>query len=813
MRDSAPVRRTRHARAALAAVLVLALIGGCDGSNPLLSDIEEMVEEANRGSDTVKPTVGSATVVGTVTQTTVNLSWGEATDDRSTAEDLEYMVVYASSSGALGSIDLALQATVSLDWTAATTSHTVSGLEPVTEYWFAVLTRDEASNTSLYTIASATTLNANAPTASTGPSFSDMVDTQVTVSWGTATDDDTAAGELEYKLVRASSAAEIDTAAEADAITGAAVALDWAADTTTHTVTGLAPLTTYAFAVLVRDAAGNLALYAPQTMTTLGVSMTVTFDPQGGATPEPQTKTVRHASGYGPLATTTRSGYALSGWWTGAGGTGTQVTETSLVSETTDHKLFAAWEMNPWVRTVVSGGSTSGFRGVALDASDNVFAVGSQWGDSAFTYDTGVSVAGGPSVYDHGVIVMYNTTGTAEWAQTALTDPNGSMFNDVAADGSGNAYVVGGQSGTQTYEYATGVNAAAPFSGEEDWGANAVIVKYNAAGTALWARVPTAGTAETLFDGVAIDAAGNVYAVGFQQGTGQFTYQSDPEVAATGPSGGKNALIVSYDADGAVRWARTPTNGGDVSLFQGVAVDGSGNVYVVGYQSGMAEYTYGPEVVAEGISNGTNAVLVKYDSSGTAQWARTVVSGISETWFRGVAVDATGNVYAVGNQRGTSSYGYGDGVTASGPDNEHNAVVVKFSGTGTAQWARSVVSGSDQSYFYGVATDGAGNVYAAGRMTGDSPYTFDTGVSASGPHSYWNAVIVMYDTSGTAQWVSTPAVGADYSFFDGVAVDSQGQVYTAGVQRGSGEFRYHSPGNTVSGPSTGDNALLVQYTR
>ena len=53
-------------------------------------------------------------------------------------------------------------------------------------------------------------------------------------------------------------------------MTGAALLRDWTANLLSAPVTGLVTNTTYWLAVLVRDGAGNTALYTPQAVTTLG---------------------------------------------------------------------------------------------------------------------------------------------------------------------------------------------------------------------------------------------------------------------------------------------------------------------------------------------------------------------------------------------------------------------------------------------------------------------------------------------------------------------------------------------------------------
>ena len=61
-----------------------------------------------------------------------------------------------------------------------------------------------------------------------------------------------------------------------------------------------------------------------------------------------------------------------------------------------------------------------------------------------------------------------------------------------------------------------------------------------------------------------------------------------------------------------------------------------------------------------------------------ALWARTVSTGGDKSCFRDTAIDAAGNVYAVGYITGTGAYTFGKGTTIRGTHAEDNAVLVKY---------------------------------------------------------------------------------------------------------------------------------------
>ncbi len=69
---------------------------------------------------------------------------------------------------------------------------------------------------------------------------------------------------------------------------------------------------------------------------------TVTFNANGGSTPDPASNPVTFDAAYGALATTSRTGYTFAGWFTAPTG-GTEVTAATVVATADDHTLYAQW--------------------------------------------------------------------------------------------------------------------------------------------------------------------------------------------------------------------------------------------------------------------------------------------------------------------------------------------------------------------------------------------------------------------------------------------------------------------------------------
>ena len=147
--------------------------------------------------------------------------------------------------------------------------------------------------------------------------------------------------------------------------------------------------------------------------TAISSTYTVTFDAQGGTAASPLSMTVTNGATYGTLAATTRTGYTFAGWWTGAGGSGTEVTSSATVTLAAAQTLYANWTANTYTVTFDAQGGTA-----ASPASTNV-TYGSTYGTLAATARTGYTFAGWwTGAGGSGTEVTSSTTVTITGAQT-----------------------------------------------------------------------------------------------------------------------------------------------------------------------------------------------------------------------------------------------------------------------------------------------------------------------------------------------------------------------------------------------------------
>jgi uncharacterized protein (AIM24 family) len=281
-----------------------------------------------------------------------------------------------------------------------------------------------------------------------------------------------------------------------------------------------------------------------------------------------------------------------------------------------------------WVRS--AGGTSVDFgRGITLDATGNVYVTGYYAGTASFGGISRTS-AGNYDVF----VAKYNSSGTILWVQSA----GGAGFDEgkgIALDAAGNVHVTGYYQGTASFG---GINITSAG------GYDVFVAKYNSSGTILWVR-SAGGTLTDESDGIALDAAGNVYMTGNYQGTANFGGISSTSV------GNSDVFVAKYNSSGTILWVRS-AGGIEYDLDGDIALDAAGNVYVTGHYQGTASFG--------GISSTSAGILdvfvAKYNSSGTIQWVQSA-GGILTDESHSIALDAAGNVYVTGYYQDTASFG------------------------------------------------------------------------------------------------------------------------------------------------------------
>ena len=229
----------------------------------------------------------------------------------------------------------------------------------------------------------------------------------------------------------------------------------------------------------------------------------------------------------------------------------------------------------------------------------------------------------------------------------------------------------------------------------------------------------------------------------------------------------------------------------------GIAVDGSGSTYIVGYtQSSDFPTTAGAFKTS---TNGFPDVFVaKLNPSGTALLYSTYLGGSSDDRGMAIAVDGSGDAYVTG---GTQSFNFP--VTAGAFQTTYgggqDAFVAKLNPTGAALLYSTFLGGNSGDEDFGIALDGAGDAYVVGT-TGSLNFPATAGAFQTTFGGSQDAFVAKLNPTGTSLVYGTYLGGSSLESGDAIAVDAAGDAYVTG-ETTSANFRTTAgaPFGTYSG--------------
>ena len=276
------------------------------------------------------------------------------------------------------------------------------------------------------------------------------------------------------------------------------------------------------------------------------------------------------------------------------------------------------------------------------------------------------------------------------------------------------------------------------------WG-NGMVLKYDKTGAFKWKYVLASTRDDGLWD-CAVDSAGNLYATG--------EYNSNSDTAGS-------LVTIKVSPAGRLLWRSTITAPGASCCGWFLRVRGT-SVYVGGTREG----------------DGARTIVARYTSSGTLKWKRTSSRAITN--FAGMTVDGKGRLVTVGDFQAAPPALPVDGgwvevwspaTTASGPLWETTFTYI----AATAEVHDASLSA--------VAVDSTGRIYCAG--------SWDTMPDGGGT----DAVVVSYAPSGASSWSGPdrswthddPLRAAD-SYF-GLLRVSDAEIYACGYESGATGWR------------------------
>ncbi|MBI3921510.1 MAG: PQQ-binding-like beta-propeller repeat protein, partial [Armatimonadetes bacterium] len=340
----------------------------------------------------------------------------------------------------------------------------------------------------------------------------------------------------------------------------------------------------------------------------------------------------------------------------------------------------------------------------------------------------------------------------------------------IAVDTSGNAYVTGIAS--------TSFPTANALDSSHGGGTYDVFVaKLNVSGSQLVYSTFLGGGSDDKGADIAVDGAGNVYVTG---DTFSNNFPTVNAYQATYAGSDVNVFLTKLNAAGSAILYSTYLRGALGANTGGIALDGSGKVYVTGGTTSTDFPTRNAYQSAK--SNGADAFVAKIDPSASGDASliySTYLGGSGDETGHGIAIDSSGSAYVVGESSAN------DFPTVnplpSGRGGLNDCFVTKFSPAGSALVYSTYLGGSNQENGLDIAVDSSGSAYVTGNAySSDFPTTPNAFQQTYGGGPT-DAIVAKLSASGSSLVYSTYLGGSDSDRGGSIAVDSYGNAYLTGA--------------------------------
>lgn len=438
---------------------------------------------------------------------------------------------------------------------------------------------------------------------------------------------------------------------------------------------------------------------------------------------------------------------------------------------------------------------------IITDHTGNVIEAGNL--DSTVSFGSYTLNTGMPYIDNQGAyLVKYDSKGNVLWALSNAKSNCYVIAQALAADGNGNIYMAGYFGGNLKFG-SDSLQTKSAFSYEF------FIAKFDPNGHILWLSGDVIQRWQSFGIGLTVDPGNNVYLQGLfidSVKIGPFTLAS-PYIQYGLYE--RTMFIAKYSPSGKVIWANKVRldeagNGGDppnnFAQFS-ITSDTSANIYAYGI--------FHDSLVSGSIilnSGGTfpnsyiNFFLLKYDSTGTIQWATNPVNvtgstgvGLLEGPGLAITTDMACNLYITGQLSGTFSFGAFNVFGSVFGD----AFLVKYNSSGKVLWTESmsVLNGSNGS---SLSADKWGHIYMGGNSSGITSF----GGQAIGIGQF----AIKLDTNGRGICGIGTGVDGFYTINGVAAAPFLPDVYITGVG-----FPYYL-GGKYTGIGGGFNTFIADWT-
>lgn len=327
------------------------------------------------------------------------------------------------------------------------------------------------------------------------------------------------------------------------------------------------------------------------------------------------------------------------------------------------------------------GGSNSNAFITKLDATGTTLIYSTYLGGSGTDYGNGITVDAAGDVYVVGQTTSKNFPVTSSAFQKTCSnncsgsdvfvselDPSGSSLvystylggegsdqgNAIRLDSSGNAYITGFTQSTNFPVTPGAFQTTCTCAGKAD----AFVTALNPIGSALVYSTYIGGSSTDVAYAIDLDSSNNAYITGYTESTNFPTTSGAFQIR---PGALQTAFVTKLNSTGTALIYSTYLGGHNSNTTPceacgtSIAVDSSGDAYVSGLtaESNFPITRGAFQTKFRSSSNGHDAFITKFNSTGTALVYSTYLGGTRDDGAVGIAVDGSGNVWVKGNTEST----------------------------------------------------------------------------------------------------------------------------------------------------------------
>lgn len=359
--------------------------------------------------------------------------------------------------------------------------------------------------------------------------------------------------------------------------------------------------------------------------------------------------------------------------------------------------------------TYLGGSGADEARGIiALDADGNAYVVGIT---NSVNFPTLNPVQGSLAGDKDIVVSKLNPSGTALVYSTYIGGTGWDSGNAIAVDSAGAAYITG---------FAISTNYPVTAGAYDTTGGNdAVVTKLAPAGNSLsystYLGTAVTGSAWDEGHAIAVDSSGQAVVAGVTP-SWLSPFPTTSGAYQTSPGGAMDGFVTKFNAAGSALIWSTLLGGNDGENIMGLALDSSGNAYVVGRVGTMGSFptTAGAFQTAYG-GGSADGFVTKLNSSGSALVYSSFLGGggvgTTDT-ATSIALDSSNNVYVTGSTSSTTFPLQSAWQTTLNGGSD--AFLTKINSSGSAMVFSTYLGGSGDEGGNGIALDKKNRPVVAG---------------------------------------------------------------------------------------------------